>query len=582
MPRNRRFIRSIASVTLSLAATLAHAYGEPITSFKSQSFPGWSCYYGSVLGRDNVFFGAVQVPGANPPEYSIAKFLADGSIDTTWGDHGVANDPDHTGPWLALPDGGVLSSRLRRYRPDGSLDSSYGTDGIADWPYGSISALALAPDSGFYALQVNSTFNPTSTSARIAHIDAHGHLDKSFGSNGTATMTLGATSGSVGVYAFSVFSDGSAEFGVYDLYSNVFAPSLHRYPADFGVNGAPSTNGRLLPHGGIANWTTPFVGADASGHVYFARGVGGDPASSGVRLLRYNPDGTVDTGFANGNAFIVATGAQPGVSVDMYVGALWHNADGSWTVKFESSQYTAGWAHVDVDGRTRTVRFLADGTADPAYAQASTLPGGALAYSRATNGDLVSLSSQYGQDCGEARWKGDVPAENAMVEYYAPALDHYFITLEGAEAIGLDTTPAGNGWQRTGLSFGAWMLSDLADTKKLCRFYGDLQAGPNSHFYTPEGPECDGLKALADKTPVGQYAWRYEGLVGNVAIPRNGACANNLTPVYRLYNKGFEKGGVPNHRYTTDTLVYQQMQAQDWAGEGIAFCVPPPPTNPPG
>jgi len=38
---------------------------------------------------------------------------------------------------------------------------------------------------------------------------------------------------------------------------------------------------------------------------------------------------------------------------------------------------------------------------------------------------------------------------------------------------------------------------------------------------------------------------------------------------------------VPNHRYTSDPGVYQQMQAQDWAGEGIAFCVPPPPTNPP-
>ena len=38
-------------------------------------------------------------------------------------------------------------------------------------------------------------------------------------------------------------------------------------------------------------------------------------------------------------------------------------------------------------------------------------------------------------------------------------------------------------------------------------------------------------------------------------------------PVYRLYDDN--RGGVPNHRYTTDLTVRAQMIAQGWMPEGV-------------
>jgi len=104
--------------------------------------------------------------------------------------------------------------------------------------------------------------------------------------------------------------------------------------------------------------------------------------------------------------------------------------------------------------------------------------------------------------------------------------------------------------------FGAWMPPQLEGTTRLCRFYGDLRGGPDS-----------------------QYARRFEGYAGNVVVPASGACPNNLSPAYRLYNRGVEKGGAPNRRYTSDPSLYADMQSKGWAGEGVVFCVPPVPGN---
>jgi len=557
-----RFIRLLASAALPLLAVpVAHAYGEPVTSFQSQSFPGWSCSYSSTLRPDNTLFGQVTVRGANPYQYSIAKFRPDGSIDTSWGDHGVANNPWQGGSMYPLADGSILlsaSGGFRRFTPSGTIDMSYGTNGLSDWPFNGIgiASVDVLPDGTVYMLGTQDV--SVAPKAVVARLDSHGHFDASFGTNGFVSVSVPAFPH---VYAWSVFSDGSIEVASYPDYQPSIQPVLHR---SAGADAA----GRLVPHSGIAGWIEPTVGLDAAGYVYFVQPVSGT-SGSGIRLLRFTPAGAADSAFAN--AFIPVQGAVVGLTTEFYVQALWHSVDGSWSVVASSDQYTGGWAHINSDGRARVVRFLADGTPDASFAQGAVLAPELRKFNRSLSGDLVSLSSAYGPNCGESRLKGDPPAENTMVEYYAPALDHYFMTLEGPEAVGLDTTLAGNGWKRTGLSFGAWMLSDLPNTKKLCRFYGDLQAGPNSHFYTPEGSECDGLKALADRTPIGQAAWRYEGLVGNVALPQDGACANNLTPVYRLYNNRAMQNDT-NHRFTADGVMHAAMEG--WADEGVAFYSP--------
>jgi len=46
-------------------------------------------------------------------------------------------------------------------------------------------------------------------------------------------------------------------------------------------------------------------------------------------------------------------------------------------------------------------------------------------------------------------------------------------------------------------------------------------------------------------------------------------------PLLRAYNNGFARGRDGNHRYTTDSSVYQDMLNKGWIGEGMVMCLPP-------
>ncbi len=84
---------------------------------------------------------------------------------------------------------------------------------------------------------------------------------------------------------------------------------------------------------------------------------------------------------------------------------------------------------------------------------------------------------------------------------------HYFYTLEGsAEAQAVDSGAAG-AFVRTGQSWPA------GGTSAVARFYGSMQPGPNSHFYTADAVEADELLALqAVPVPTTVQQWNYEKL----------------------------------------------------------------------
>ncbi|MFO1312638.1 MAG: hypothetical protein U1F41_11320 [Burkholderiales bacterium] len=148
-----------------------------------------------------------------------------------------------------------------------------------------------------------------------------------------------------------------------------------------------------------------------------------------------------------------------------------------------------------------------------------------------------------------------------VVEYYNPALDHYFMTAEPAEMAMLDAGVVVPGWRRTGM---AWKARPAGSQFGLaaCRFFGTPGIGPNSHFYTTDAAECAKVKA----DPV----WTYEGIAFNAQGADSGDCGGDRIPVNRLYNNGM--GGQANHRYTTSRSESRQMVANGWIVEGYVFC----------
>ena len=162
------------------------------------------------------------------------------------------------------------------------------------------------------------------------------------------------------------------------------------------------------------------------------------------------------------------------------------------------------------------------------------------------------------------------------IEFYNATLDHYVVISDPAEATTIDSGGAGPGWSRTGTTYPLDAPPALGSIP-VYRFYGSVNPGPNSHFYTTSEEEKAALIALAAKTAATDKRWNYEGVGFQAGVASNGVCPQSLVgpsysvPVFRLYNNGFPAKDS-NHRYATSTAVVQDMVAKGWALEGVAFC----------
>lgn len=164
-----------------------------------------------------------------------------------------------------------------------------------------------------------------------------------------------------------------------------------------------------------------------------------------------------------------------------------------------------------------------------------------------------------------------------MVEYFHAGLDYYFITSRATEIALLDSIPA---WARTGKSFNVYTATQ-AGTAGLVRYYYDQIALANSrgsHFYTAVQAEKDLLATLnpsnaaTPRLPLSEGVDSY--LFAPVVAGVGGSCAAGQTPVYRIFRGQARFPDNPNHRYTTDTAIYNNFVALGWDGEGVKLCAP--------
>lgn len=159
------------------------------------------------------------------------------------------------------------------------------------------------------------------------------------------------------------------------------------------------------------------------------------------------------------------------------------------------------------------------------------------------------------------------PSTARAIEYYNPTFEHYFITASADEIAKLDSGVFA-GWQRTGESFNVYPAT-AEGRAAVCRFFSTAFDPRSSHFYAPRGLGCEPVLT--------NPAWVFEGDVFYTYLPdAGGACPAGNLPVYRLYNNG--QGGAPNHRFTVNEAVRNQMIAEGWVPEGngigVGMCSP--------
>jgi serine protease len=162
------------------------------------------------------------------------------------------------------------------------------------------------------------------------------------------------------------------------------------------------------------------------------------------------------------------------------------------------------------------------------------------------------------------------PGTVAVIEYYRPDRDHYFLSADPAE-IGFLDLVLNSTWQRTGELFYAWTDPVLApiNAVPVCRFYGGGLI--DSHYFTANATEC---QFIIQRYP---GIWSLELAAAFYVLPTdvNGACASGTLPVYRF----FDNRQDANQRHTIDLSVRRAMINRAWVPSGygpnnVIFCSP--------
>jgi uncharacterized delta-60 repeat protein len=190
--------------TLILARYRLNGTRDP--SFGARGFvrrPGFSATAaapapgGKIVVSDPLFAVDCSQGCVDPPvNIRLLRFLPDGRLDRTFGGDGIVvwRARPHSGGFRSLavqPDGKILVGgygggfHLVRFRTDGSLDTTFGQEGVAVEPIGAgIRALAVDPSGNVVAVG-SSTYLEDFVVARFCGRPcgsyAAGHLDPAFG-----------------------------------------------------------------------------------------------------------------------------------------------------------------------------------------------------------------------------------------------------------------------------------------------------------------------------------------------------------------------------------------------------------------
>jgi len=193
--------------------------------------------------------------------------------------------------------------------PAGSLDITFSGDGLLTTDFGSgnedADAIALQPDGKIVAAgsALNSSHNGNFALARY---NPDGSLDTTFSSDGKLTTAFG--SGNVGAYAVAVQADGKIMAAGYIRSSSASRDSaLVRYNPNGSLDTTFNDDGWLTTAVSSGDDFINAVVLQSDGKI-LAAGYADNGGYGGFALERYNPDGSLDTTFSDDGLINTAFG----------------------------------------------------------------------------------------------------------------------------------------------------------------------------------------------------------------------------------------------------------------------------------
>ena len=309
---------------ISQGGTVAQflANGDPDTGFGSG---------GVVIGPPNVSInaaaldplGKLVLTGFLGSDLLVERLLPNGDPDPTFGGGGSVTTPfsqDAYGEGVTVgPHGGIVvvggvgttTSRVVvvRYLNNGNLDHSFSDDGkVTTVIQGDDSAngVAIAGDGSVVVAGSVSASGGSPRSFGVVRYHANGHLDRTFSGDGKATVRMGTTSDAVSVL---IQPNGAIVVG-----GVFFSPGINWALARFTHAGhldhSFSTDGKVTTvFGSGANHFAGMV-RQKNGDLIGA-GTHQDPPDLSVVLVRYLPNGKIDSGFGTAGKVFKDFGDHP-------------------------------------------------------------------------------------------------------------------------------------------------------------------------------------------------------------------------------------------------------------------------------
>ena len=256
---------------------------------------------GALQGDGKIVVAGSIATNQNQQQPGLLRYNTDGTRDPNFGIGGkVVIGGNNAGPAFAVAvqtDGKILAVSpanlhltVFRFNSNGSLDNTFGNNGAtAIQP----AELFLAPASGGIALEpdgrilVATAHNEGGAARIVARLLANGQLDSTFGSNGVAP-TFGGDS-------VAVVPNGNILVGTGSV-TSAYAPN-GAVVKDFGIHG--QTPGFANDAGGfvVPNNSATVTRIITAGTIFTDLNLMSLNSISGFLLVSYNIDGTLDNAF---------------------------------------------------------------------------------------------------------------------------------------------------------------------------------------------------------------------------------------------------------------------------------------------
>lgn len=319
-------------------------------------------------------------------DFAVVRYNTDGSLDSTFDGDGLVTtsigpgtNSDAAHAVAVQSDGRIVAAgyanmfgsgpdfALARYNTDGSLDSTFDGDGkvttaVATGTNSDIAyALAIQPDGRIVATGIADGIAGSGADFAVARYNADGTLDTTFDTDGKVTTAIGPTTNTDAAYAVALQADGKivAAGQVNGMVGTGTDFGVVRYNPDGSLDTSFDTDGKVTTAIGPSTNTdrAQAVVLQSDGKIVAVGQASGVSGGADFAAVRYNSNGSLDTSFDGDGRVTTAVG--PSTQTDFAYAA---------SIQSDGKILAAGWAFGTSGGQDfALVRYDTNGSLDPTF-----------------------------------------------------------------------------------------------------------------------------------------------------------------------------------------------------------------------